>query len=169
MIMIGVVVMAIRQIRKDGDPELRKKAVAVTRFAYPLHRIIEDMIDTMNEAEGVGLAAPQIGITKRVIVIRDNDTIFEIVNPEIIASQGEATDIEGCLSCPGVYGEVPRAVEVEVKGKDRDGNDMVIAGQNLLARVLQHEIDHLDGVLFLDKVIRLLDPEDINKISEKNR
>ena len=158
--------MAIRQLRKDGDPELRKKAAAVTRFASPLHRLIEDMIDTMNEAKGVGLAAPQIGISKRIIVIQDNDTIFEMVNPEIITSQGETIDIEGCLSCPGAYGEVSRAAEVEVKGKDRYGKDIQISGQALLARVLQHEIDHLDGILFLDKAIRLLDPEELKKLSE---
>ncbi len=158
--------MAIRQIRKDGDPELRKKAAEVIRFTQPLHRLIEDMIDTMKEAQGVGLAAPQVGISKRVIVIQDNDTVFEIVNPEIIANQGEVIDIEGCLSCPGAYGEVSRFAEVEVKGKDRHGKDIQVTGQALLARVLQHEIDHLDGVLFIDKAIRLLDPEELKKISE---
>ena len=159
--------MAIRQIRKDGDPELRKKADEVRRFSPHLHRLIDDMVDTMHEAEGVGLAAPQVGISKRVVVLRHEDEVFEIVNPEITWAQGEDPDIEGCLSCPGVYGEVTRAAEVKVQGKDRNGKDFIIAGQDLLARVLQHEIDHLDGVLFLDKVEQLLDAGEIRKLSEK--
>lgn len=157
--------MAMRQIRKDGDPDLRKKAAPVVRFSPPLHRLLEDMIETMQEANGVGLAAPQVGIAKRVIVVRHQDDVFELINPEITVSQGEVTEVEGCLSCPGAYGEVSRAAEVEVKGKDRHGNDIRVTGQDLLARILQHEIDHLDGILFLDKASRLLDAEEIRKMN----
>jgi len=161
--------MAMRQIRKDGDPDLRKKAAPVVRFSAPLYRLIEDMIETMQEANGVGLAAPQVGIAKRIIIVRHQDDIFEIINPEIMVSRGEATDVEGCLSCPGAYGEVSRAAEVEVQGKDRDGNEIRVTGQDLLARILQHEIDHLDGILFVDRASRLLDAEEIKKMSANDR
>ncbi len=161
--------MAMRQIRKDGDPDLRKKAAPVARFSAPLHRLIEDMIETMQESNGVGLAAPQVGIAKRIIVVRHQDDIFEIINPEIAMSRGEVIDVEGCLSCPGAYGEVTRAAEGEVEGKDRDGNDIRVTGQDLLARILQHEIDHLEGILFLDRAIRLLDEEEIKKMNANDR
>jgi peptide deformylase len=159
--------MALRNIRKQGDPLLRQKTVPVSRFNSQLHQLLDDMIETMFKAEGIGLAAPQIGISKRIIVIRDEDKVMEIINPEIIESEGEIIDVEGCLSFPGLYGEVPRPARVEVKGLDRTGRDIKISGQGLISRVLQHEIDHLHGILFIDKVLRFLAPEEIKKLGEK--
>ncbi|RJX29339.1 MAG: peptide deformylase [Dethiobacter sp.] len=159
--------MALRNIRKQGDPVLRKRAVPVSRFNAQLHLLLDDMMETMFKAEGIGLAAPQIGISKSIIVIRDEDKVMEIINPEIIDSEGEIIDVEGCLSFPGLYGEVPRFSRVEVKGLDRTGRDIKVAGQGLISRVLQHEIDHLHGVLFIDKVLRFLTPEEIKKPGEE--
>ena len=109
------------------------------------------MIETMYDANGVGLAAPQVGVLKRVIVIDIGDGPFALINPTIIDSWGEETDIEGCLSCPGFLGEVTRYAGVIVKGLDQQGQEITIEGEGLLARALQHEIDHLDGILFIDK------------------
>ena len=112
--------MALRLIRTEGDPVLRKKTAPVSKFTPQLIVLIEDMIETMLDAEGVGLAAPQVGISKSIIVVRDKDKSFEVINPEILSGEGEVIDIEGCLSFPGIYGEVPRFSRVEVKGLDRN-------------------------------------------------
>jgi len=145
--------MAIRLIRKDNDPILRKISKEVKNIDSKIHLLLDDMIDTMYEADGVGLAAPQVGILKRVIVIDIGDGIIELINPVIIEESGEQIDNEGCLSLPEQTGLVKRPSFVKVTGLDRNGNTITITGEDLLARALCHEIDHLNGVLFIDKVI----------------
>lgn len=161
--------MALRNIRRNGDPVLKKKTLAVTRFTSPLHRLLDDMKETMIAADGAGLAAPQVGISKSVIVLREDDEILEVINPEIISSSGEITDLEGCLSLPGIYGEVPRFAEVKVSGQDRWGKKIKLAASGFWARVFQHEIDHLRGILFLERAVRLLSPEEVNNVTGKKK
>ena len=144
--------MAIRQIAQIGEPVLRKKSKVVEKFDQKLIDLLEDMADTMYEADGVGLAAPQVGILKRVVVIDVGDGIIELINPQIIETSGEQIDAEGCLSVVGETGEVKRPYVVKVRVQDRHGNTFEIEGEELLARAFCHEIDHLDGVLFVDKV-----------------
>ena len=145
--------MALRNIRKLGDDILRKKCRPVEEIDDRILTLLDDMAQTMYEANGVGLAAPQIGILKRIAVIDVGDGIIELINPEIISVCGSEVADEGCLSVPGKYGKVERPTEVTVRATDRDGNEYEITGEGLLARALCHEIDHLDGVVFVDKVI----------------
>jgi len=144
--------MAIRLIVKDPDPVLRERAKEVTKFNANLHKLLRDMADTMYDARGVGLAAPQIGILKRVIVVDvgDEHGLIEMVNPEIVEREGEQIGPEGCLSIPGLNGIVRRAQRVVVKGQDRNGNPFTVDAEGYLARAFQHEVDHLNGVLFTD-------------------
>ena len=142
--------MAIRQIVQIGEPVLRKKSKVVEKFDQKLIDLLDDMADTMYEADGVGLAAPQVSILKRVVVIDVGDGLLELINPEIIETSGEQIDAEGCLV--GEPGEVKRPYKVKVRAQDRHGNTFEIEGEELLARAFCHEIDHLDGVLFVDKV-----------------
>jgi len=137
---------------KDPDPVLRERAKEVTKFNANLHKLLRDMAETMYDAEGVGLAAPQIGILKRVIVVDvgDEHGLIEMVNPEIIARSGEQLGPEGCLSIPNLNGDVLRAKDITVKGQDRDGKEFTIEASDYLARAFQHEVDHLNGVLFTD-------------------
>ncbi len=160
--------MALRNIRKNGDAVLRGKAAPVNRFDHRLGILLDDMIETMHAAEGAGLAAPQIGISRRIIVFRVDDRVMELINPEFLDKQGETLDLEGCLSCPGIYGEVARPRLVRVKGFDRQGRLLEVEGEDFVARVLEHEIDHLDGVLFVDKALRLLTPEEIQQLRRKD-
>ncbi|HHX50215.1 MAG TPA: peptide deformylase [Clostridia bacterium] len=145
--------MAVYQVVKIGDPVLRDRAREVPRVTPNIEKLLQNMADTMYDAEGVGLAAPQIGISKRVIVIDAGEGLLELINPEILEQEGQDRKIEGCLSVPGIQGEVIRAYRVKVKGWDRTGKETVIVGEGLLARALQHEIDHLNGVLFVDKIV----------------
>ncbi len=145
--------MAVRIIRKDNDPILRKTSKPVDKINKKIIDLINDMIETMYEADGVGLAAPQIGILKRIIVIDIGDGIIELINPEIIEEKGEEVDVEGCLSVPQITGNVKRPKIVKVKGLNREGKTIIINGEDLLARALCHEVDHLNGILFTDKVI----------------
>lgn len=149
----GGLKVALRQIRKDNDDILRKRSKVVTEINEKIQILIDDMIDTMNEADGVGLAAPQIGILKRIVVIDVGEGPIIMINPEIVSENGEQCEIEGCLSVPGVSGTVNRPAKVTVKFTDRQGNEQKMVGKGLLARAFCHEIDHLDGVLFTDKVI----------------
>lgn len=144
--------MAIRQIAKIGEPVLRKRSKVVEKFDQKLIDLLEDMADTMYEADGVGLAAPQVSILKRVVVIDVGDGLIELINPEIIETSGEQIDAEGCLSVPGENGEVKRPYVVKVRAQDRQGNTFELEGEELLARAFCHEIDHLEGILFVDKV-----------------
>jgi len=159
--------MALRNIRKSGDAVLAAKAAPVSRFNAQLALLLDDMAETMDAAEGAGLAAPQIGISKRIIVFRHADSIVELINPEFTLKQGENVDLEGCLSCPGIYGEVARPQFVRVKGYDRHGKPFKLEGDGFLARVLEHEIDHLDGILFTSKALRLLTAEELQKLREE--
>lgn len=149
--------MAIREIREKGDEILYKKCKAVVKFGEKLHILLDDMYETMQSRDGVGLAAPQVGILKRAVVIDVGDGKIELINPEIVEESGEQTGSEGCLSVPGVFGEVTRPNVVTVKAQDRDGKWFKITGKELLARAFCHEIEHLDGKLFLDRVIRFID------------
>ena len=133
-----------------GDPVLRKVAEPVTRIDKKLHRLLKDMADTMYASDGVGLAAPQIGVSKRIVVIDVGDGVIELINPEIIACSGEQTDDEGCLSVPDKFLPVSRPNVVKVRALDRYGKSFTMEGEGLLARAFCHEIDHLDGKIFLD-------------------
>jgi peptide deformylase len=146
--------MAIRQILKFGEDALRKKCRVVTAFDERLWTLIDDMKETLSQEKGAGLAAPQVGVLKRVVVIdvRDNNGVIELVNPEIIFEEGKQKGGEGCLSAPGEWREVERPLTVKVKAQDRNGNEFTMSGTGLLARAFCHEIDHLDGILFIDRV-----------------
>lgn len=152
--------MAIRNIRKIGDEVLTKKCREVTVVDDKICQLLDDMIETMNDANGVGLAAPQVGILKRIVVIDVGDGAIELINPEITAMGGEQEVVEGCLSVPGRYGKVIRPSKVAVQAMDRNGDYYEIMGEGLLAQALCHEIDHLDGTLYVDKVIEYVDVED---------
>lgn len=149
--------MAIREVRTKGDEILSKVCKPVLVFDKRLWILLDDLYDTMKQKDGVGLAAPQVGILKRVAVIDIGEGKIELVNPEIIKQEGSQTGSEGCLSVPGVFGEVERPNDVTVKAQDRNGKFFEISGTELLARALCHEIEHLDGKLFLERVIRYIE------------
>ena len=140
--------MAIRQIRVLGDDVLRKKCKEVKEMTPRMHTLVEDMYDTMYEAMGVGLAAPQVGILKRIVVIDIGDGPIILINPEILMTSGEQTGEEGCLSVPGMSGQVTRPNYVKVKAFDMDMNEQIYEGEGLLARAFCHELDHLDGKMY---------------------
>ncbi len=144
--------MAKRNIVKIGDDVLRKTCRTQLTFDERLHRILDDMKETMYAAEGVGLAAPQVGILRRFCVIDVGDGIIELINPVITEREGSQTGSEGCLSVPNRYEEVTRPMKVTVRAQDRDGNNITVTGEGLLARALCHEIDHLDGILYIDRI-----------------
>lgn len=155
--------MSIRKIVKYPDPILKEKAVEVTKFNERLSKLLDDMAETMYDANGVGLAAPQIGISKRVIVVDVGEELIEMVNPEIIEKSGEQIEPpEGCLSIPGLLGYVKRANVIRIKGQDRNGNKVEMKAEGFLARAFQHEIDHLNGVLFIDIAEKVFRPEEGN-------
>ena len=141
-------------IRTDGDPVLRQVAKPIKRISSSIKTLLSDMAEAMYEAEGVGLAAPQVGVSKRAIVVDVGEGLIELINPELVDSSDTQNGVEGCLSIPGVAGEVERPAKVTVCGLDRDGRQTWVEGEGLLARALQHEIDHLDGILFKDKASR---------------
>jgi peptide deformylase len=145
--------MAVRDIRVLPDLVLRQKAKKVTNIDKSVQRLIDDMIETMRAAPGVGLAAPQIGVPLRVIVFEvPGAEVMALINPEIAKRYGERLVLEGCLSVPGYQGEVKRSVWVKVKAQDRQGRNIRLKGEELLAQVLEHEIDHINGVLYVDRV-----------------
>ena len=150
----------IREILQFGDPVLRGISAEVTEFDRELAQLLDDMYETMLEAEGIGLAAPQVGILKRVVVIDADDRRIELVNPVITAMWGKQFEPEGCLSCTGKRGVVRRPMHVRVKAKNRFGKTVRYHGKDLLARAFCHEIDHLNGILFEDKVIEWVEEED---------
>jgi len=147
--------LAIYNIVKKEDLLLREKSKKVPKITANILKLLDNMAETMYDAKGVGLAAPQVGVLKRVIVVDVGEGIIELINPEIIAGSGEEVDIEGCLSCPGLLGDVKRWAKVKVKGLNREGEEVIVEGEGFLARALQHEIDHLEGILFLDKAENL--------------
>lgn len=146
--------MALRQIVKFGEDILRKKSRPVTNFDERLWTLLDDMAETMRSKDGAGLAAVQVGVLRRAVVIdvRDEHGLIELINPEIISEEGTQTGGEGCLSAPNVWEEVERPNIVTVKAQDRNGREFTITGSALLARAFCHEIDHLDGILFIDHV-----------------
>ena len=145
--------MAIRNIRISTDEVLRKKCKEVKEITPNLLTLLDDMADTMYDANGVGLAAPQVGILKRAVVIDIGEGLVELINPVILETSGSQIDDEGCLSVPGKYAPVDRPYYAKVKAMDRDGNEFIIEGEELMARALCHEIDHLDGILYIDKAL----------------
>ena len=153
--------MAIREIRKYDDPALYKVCRPVEKFDERLGQLLDDMAETMYQANGVGLAAPQVGILRRVVVIDVGDGIIELVNPRILRTAGSETTSEGCLSFPGEYGLVERPTEVEIEAEDRHGKTFRMTGHDLLARAFCHETDHLDGKVFKTIAIEMLDEEDL--------
>lgn len=160
--------MAIRTIREKGDDILGKKCRPVNDFDDRLHTLLDDMRDTLSKAGGVGLAAPQVGVLRRVVVVletnveNEGDEYFiELVNPEIIRSDGEQRGPEGCLSLPGKFGLVTRPDHVVVRAWDRNGKEFTVEGEGITARCFCHELDHLDGVLFTERAERMLSQEEL--------
>ena len=151
--------MALRNIVKVGDDVLKKKCREVTVFDDKLWVLLDDMLETMKEANGVGLAAPQVGILRRVAVIDVGDGPIELINPVITSVRGKQREIEGCLSAPGQWGYVTRPAKVKVTAMNRYGKEFKVEGTELLARALCHEIDHLNGTVFLDLVEEMYYPE----------
>jgi peptide deformylase len=164
--------MGLRQIIYADNPHLREKSKKVRVFGPGLQTMIDDMVETMHEANGQGLAAPQIDVLERVIIVElpedeedhQSGKLFALVNPEIVRAEGEEEGEEGCLSIPGWWGEVNRATFVTVKAQDAKGKWIRVKAYDMLARVLQHEIDHLDGILFID---RIDDPEKLHRVEPK--
>ena len=145
--------MAVLEIRTLPDPVLRRKARKVSKLDGSIQKLIDDMIDTMHAASGVGLAAPQIGVSLRIAVIEiPGEEVITLINPEVTRRQGERVLGEACLSVPGYHGEIKRSVTVKVKALDRHGRQIRIKGEELLAQALEHETDHLDGTLYIDHV-----------------
>lgn len=154
--------MATRKIVIQGDELLTKKCRPVTEFNPRLHQLLDDMTDTLEEAQGAGLAAPQVGILRRaVLVIDDDDKVMELINPEILLQEGEQTGPEGCLSVPGKFGMVTRPNHVRVRAQDRYGNWFEAEGEGLVARCFCHEIEHLDGHLYTEHIDRFLTDEEL--------
>ncbi len=149
--------MAIRQLRLRDDEILKKRCKEVKKFDDKLAILLDDMFETMEKAEGVGLAAPQVGIIKRAVVIEIEDEKIEMINPEILETSGTQNGNEGCLSFPGLFGEVERPNYVKAKAQDRTGKTFIIEGEGLLARAICHECDHLDGHVFTEKVTKYLE------------
>ncbi|MEW6573089.1 MAG: peptide deformylase [Bacillota bacterium] len=147
--------MAVFKVLEIGDPTLREKAKPVVKINPPLIRLLNDMAETMYANSGVGLAGPQVGVLKRIIVVDAGQGLYQLINPEITAAEGSEKDREGCLSIPGVWGEVTRAARVKVRALNTSGETVEIDAQGLFARALQHEIDHLDGVLFIDRAVKI--------------
>lgn len=164
--------MALRTIltKDQYEDSLRKHSRPVTAFNDRLHKMIDDMVETLKDSGGVGLAAPQVGILRRIVVIEQEDgEILELVNPEIIATEGEQTDLEGCLSVPGVWGEVKRPMTVTVRALDRNGEPFEKTASGLIGRCFVHECEHLDGILFVDRADRLLTEEELAQLEAEAR
>lgn len=157
--------MAIRNIRTDEDPILRKKSREVEKFDDRLFQLLDDMADTMYDADGVGLAAVQVGVLRRVVIVDIGEGLIELINPQIVEEDGIQCDVEGCLSLPGKQAYTMRPMTVTVKAQNRNGNWCVYKGTGLKAKAFCHEIDHLDGILYVDKIAK---QEEIDKYAEKS-
>ncbi len=160
--------MAIRNLRYDGDELLRKTSKPVTKFDESLHILLDDMRETMHEHNGMGIAAPQVGILKRAFVIEIEDELLEFINPEIVSVEGDQQRSEGCLSIPKQRGVVERPLKVTLRAQNRHGEFYEATGEELLAVAMCHEFDHLNGVLYTDKVIRMLSPEEMKKDDDED-
>ena len=154
--------MAILNIVKEGDPVLRGKCREVTEITPRIITLLDDMKDTLHKADGVGLAAPQVGVRRRICIVEvEEGELYEMINPEIIEKSGYQQEPEGCLSIPDKWGYTERPMKVTVKATDRNGKEYTVSGEGLKARAFCHEIDHLDGVLFIDKVTQFIDPSEL--------
>ena len=154
--------MGLRKILTVKEPCLHKVCRPVEKFDGKLHKLLDDMKETLLDANGVGLAAPQVGILRRVVVVDTGDEILELVNPELLETSGEQEGAEGCLSVPGKYGLVKRPNVAKVRAQDRDGNWFEVEGEALIARCFCHEIDHLDGIVYTEVMERFLTEEELN-------
>ena len=143
--------MALRTIVLEGDSVLHKRCRPVTNFDERLHQLIDDMRETLIDSDGAGLAAPQVGVLRRIFIVDTGEKVMEFINPVILQEDGVQVGTEGCLSCPGKYGIVSRPMRTKVKALDRNGNEFVFEGEELISRALCHEYDHLDGILYVDK------------------
>ncbi len=156
-----MITLALRKIVLKSDEVLRKKCKTVDNFDEKLGILLDDMAETMYKANGVGLAAPQVGILRRVVVVDVGEGLLELVNPEIVKSKGTQRGVEGCLSCPNEWGYVVRPNEIIVKGQDRTGKHIQLKLKEFFARAVCHELDHLDGQLFIDIADEMVDPKDL--------
>ncbi|MBU4532615.1 MAG: peptide deformylase [Eubacteriales bacterium] len=147
--------MAVYQVVTYPDPVLREKAKEITKITPSINRLIENMADTMYASGGIGLAAPQIGVSKRAVVVDLGDGLMVLINPEITKAEGRERGKEGCLSFPDMWGEVDRALSVKVRAFNLKGEEIFISAEGFLARALQHEIDHLDGIVFIDRAVKI--------------
>ena len=154
--------MGIRKIMTVKEPCLHKVCRPVEKFDGKLHKLLDDMKETLLDANGVGLAAPQVGILRRVVVVDTGEEMLELVNPELLETSGEQEGAEGCLSGPGKYGLVKRPMVAKVRAQDRDGNWFEVEGEELIARCFCHEIDHLDGIVYTEVMERFLTEEELN-------
>ncbi|WP_324717671.1 peptide deformylase [Carboxydochorda subterranea] len=152
--------MAVLPILRIGAPVLRQKAKPVQRVTRRHRKLIEDMRETMEKAPGVGLAANQVGVLERIVVVDPGDRFMALINPEILTSEGSDVDVEGCLSIPGVTGYVERAARIRIRALDERGRPLELDAEGYLARIIQHEVDHLDGVLFIDRASRIVQEEE---------
>ena len=160
--------MALRKILTDGDPALHKMCRPVTSFDARLHTLLDDLKETLADANGAGLAAPQVGILRRVVIVVDaEDNMLELVNPEIVSQEGEQEGFEGCLSVPGRWGVVKRPYKVRVRAQDRNGNFFEAEGEEIVARCFCHEIEHLDGHLFVEHIDHFLSDEELRDYLEQ--
>ena len=156
--------MAILNIVKEGDPVLRKVCRPVTEITPRTIQLLEDMKETLHKADGCGLAAPQVGVLRRIVLVEvEKGQLYELINPEIIAREGTQNELEGCLSLPGEWGITERPEKVTVRAMDRNGETYEVSGEGLMARALCHELDHLDGVLYKDNAIHMLTKEEIKE------
>jgi len=162
--------MAELEIKEYGEPVLREKALPIEEVTPEILNLIKDMTETMYADSGVGLAAPQVGVSKRIILVDgEEDGLIVLINPIIIKSEGEVEAEEGCLSVPGIYSQVKRSSKVTVKALNENGDPFEITKEGLTARALQHEIDHLDGILFIDRIGRMKRQILLNKLKKKKR
>ena len=155
--------MGLRKILTDKEPALHKVCKEVTSFDSKLHKLLEDMHETLADSGGVGLAAPQVGILRRVVLVDNGETVLELINPTLVETDGIQEGAEGCLSIPGKYGLVKRPYYAKVRAQDRDGNWFETDGEELTARCFCHELDHLDGILYTQVMERLLTEEELER------
>ncbi|WP_024834567.1 peptide deformylase [Ruminiclostridium josui] len=161
--------MAYRQIREDGDEVLRKISRPVETIDKKILSLLEDMADTMYRADGVGLAAPQVGVLKRIVVIDVGDGLYEMINPVILEQSGEQDGIEGCLSIPGLSGKVKRPMNVTLRYTDRNGESITIKANEFFARAICHELDHLDGILYKDKAYKMYTEKEFEEMRKNKK
>lgn len=160
--------MALLNILKKTDPTLRKKCREVTEITPRIITLLDDMTETLHDANGAGLAAPQVGVLRRVCLVETEDTgLVELINPVIIESEGEQEELEGCLSIPGEWGYTRRPEKVTVRALNRKGEEFTVSAEGLGARAFCHEIDHLDGILYTDKAVHMLTEEEIKELDEE--